>query len=81
MPGRAGAVSTVSHAFGRFWAIALAKRRTDRFQTAAELHEALFAAFANQLPSRLRNIADALTRQYPWREIDGSPTRQLARVV
>jgi hypothetical protein len=78
MPVRPGAIVTVSRDVERFFVIALAKRRTERFQTAADLHEALVAAFADQLSARLRAAADALTRQHPWREIDESPTRPLA---
>jgi serine/threonine protein kinase len=81
MPLRPSALASVSSDVERFLAIALAKRRTDRFQTAAELHEALVAAFANKLSSRLRSAADGLSRQYPWREIDTTPTRQLARAL
>ncbi|MDB4955145.1 MAG: serine/threonine protein kinase [Myxococcales bacterium] len=78
MPIRPGAIVPVSRDVERFFAIALAKRRTERFQTAVELHAALIAAFANELSAAHRVAADALTRQRPWREIDESPTRPLA---
>lgn len=55
-----------------------AKKRTDRFETATELADALTAAFANRLALRLRTKADALIRAMPWREVDTALTTQLA---
>ena len=79
MPVRPGCVAQVARDVECVLAIALAKRRPDRFQTATELSVALEAAFANELSPRLRAAADGLLRTLPWREIDTDPTRQLAR--
>lgn len=62
MPVRPSALATASRDVDRFLAIALAKSRTDRFQTADELATCLVGAFASQLPDRTRQAADALIR-------------------
>jgi len=75
---RPSALAPVDRDVDRVLAIALAKKRTERFETGSELADALTAAFANQLAPRLRTKADALIRALPWREIDTSLTAQLA---
>jgi len=60
-------------------AIALAKRRGDRYASVRELAQDLAAAFAGKLSPRSRHTADALLRTHPWREVDNAPTRQLPR--
>jgi serine/threonine-protein kinase len=79
MPVRPGAVAQLGRDVERVLAIALAKRRNDRFQTVTELATILPAAFAGELPARLRAMADGLLRSNPWRELDATPTRQIAR--
>ncbi len=76
---RPSALASVDRDVERVLAIALAKKRTDRFDTATELADALTAAFANRLAPRLRIKADALIRAMPWREVDTALTTQLAR--
>jgi len=78
-PIRPGALATVARDVERMLAVALAKRRADRFQTALELAAALPAALANRLSPELRHRADTLIRAQPWRELDTAPTRTLAR--
>ena len=70
---------TVDRDVDRVLALALAKRRGDRFATARELAEALRAAFAGQLPTLAARAADGLLRSHPWREVDNAPTRQLPK--
>ena len=77
MPIRPGALSHAERDVERVLAIALAKRRSDRFQSAGDLAVALTAAFKSELAPKLRTAADALLRNQPWREVDTSPTRQL----
>jgi serine/threonine-protein kinase len=69
-PIRPGALGSVPLDVERVLAIALAKQRTDRFATAAELADALTAAFAGRLSPRWRAKADALLRGMPWRELE-----------
>ncbi len=52
-------------------AIALAKRREDRFGSARELAAALDAALARALPMELRDRAERLVAQLPWGRIAG----------
>jgi serine/threonine-protein kinase len=78
MPVRPGSLANVDRDVERVLALALAKRRNDRFENAAQLAAALEAATTEQLATALRNRADALLRSQPWREIDTTPTRQLA---
>ncbi len=77
-PVRPGALASVSRDVERVLAIALAKRKTDRFSSASELAVALADAFNNKLDPALRSRADSLVRAYPWKELDVSPTTQLA---
>jgi len=77
MPVRPVALAQVERDVERVLAIALAKKRGDRFQSPAELTASLRAAFGNALLPALRARADALLRSLPWREVDTSPTRQL----
>jgi tRNA A-37 threonylcarbamoyl transferase component Bud32 len=72
MPVRPSALAPVTPDVERFLAIALAKRRSDRFQTAPELAAMLPLAFAGQLPVTVRAAADALARSLPWRPGDAS---------
>ncbi|MEO7091602.1 MAG: serine/threonine-protein kinase, partial [Polyangiales bacterium] len=78
-PLRPSGLATLPTDVDRVLAIALAKKKSDRFATAPELAEALAQAFANRLAPSLRVAADALIRQKPWRELDVEPpTRELA---
>lgn len=77
MPIRPGALAALPRDIDRVLAIALAKRRSDRFASAAELGAALDQAFANRLAPRWRVAADALLRHAPWRELD--PSRRAGR--
>jgi serine/threonine-protein kinase len=56
----------LSHDVERFLAIALAKRPADRFESAAQLAEAMRRAAAEELPRSLRARAQALTAEQPW---------------
>ncbi len=77
-PIRPSALATLPTDVDRVLAIALAKRKADRFGTAPELADALTQAFANRLVPSLRVAADALIRHQPWRELDIEPlTREL----
>ncbi len=78
-PIRPSSLATLPTDVDRVLAIALAKRKSDRFRSAPELAEALTQAFVNRLVPSLRVAADALIRQQPWRELDVEPqTRELA---
>ncbi len=66
MPPQPSTLAPVSRDVERWLAIALAKKRTDRFQTAAALAAALPLALANKLPAAERAAADALLRAAPW---------------
>ncbi len=79
MPIRPSGIAQVSRDVDRFLAIGLAKSPAARFQTASELASALTAAFANELPAALRDKADALVRDLPWREIDEAATKELTK--
>jgi serine/threonine-protein kinase len=79
IPTRPGALATVDRDVDRVLALALAKRRGDRYATVRELAEDLRAAFAGTLPKRSRVAADTLLRSHPWREVDNAPTKQLPR--
>lgn len=76
-PLRPGSLAALPTDVDRVLAIALAKKKTDRFQTALELAAALNQAFANKLSPVWRAAADALTRQLPWRELVTEQTREL----
>lgn len=78
-PIRPSSLAPVPGDVDRVLAIALAKRKADRFATAPELAAALAQAFSSRLAPSLRVAADALIRQQPWRELDVEPqTRELA---
>jgi serine/threonine-protein kinase len=79
MPVRPGALANVDRDVERVLALALAKRRGDRFGSVRDLGDALATAFDHDLAPRLRVAADALLRGHPWREVDNAPTRQLAK--
>ncbi len=79
MPVRPGGIANVGRDVERVLALALAKRRGDRFASVRELAGALEAAFAGTLAQRSRVAADALLRAHPWRELDDAPTRQLPK--
>ncbi|MEO6771422.1 MAG: serine/threonine-protein kinase [Kofleriaceae bacterium] len=79
MPARPSALAAVDRDVDRVLALALAKRRGDRYASVLHLGEELAAAFAGKLAQRSRVAADALLRAQPWREIDDAPTRQLPR--
>ncbi len=74
MPIRPSSLATISRDVERVLAIALAKKKAERFQTATDLAVALGDAFANKLAQPLRHRADALVRAHPWRESDMTPT-------
>jgi serine/threonine-protein kinase len=67
-PLRPSAIAPVGKDVDRFLAVALAKRRGDRFATATELATALRAAFAGGLATRVRAAGDALIKSQPWKE-------------
>ena len=73
MPVRPSVLAAVSPDLERFLAVALAKRRADRFQTPAELASAFRLACDGRLPAKLRATADALVRGLPWEPADDSP--------
>ena len=79
VPTRPSALAAVDRDVDRVLAIALAKRRGDRYASVRELAQDLAAAFAGKLSPRSRHTADALLRAHPWREVDNAPTRQLPR--
>ena len=79
MPIRPGAIAQLDRDVERVLAIALAKRRNDRFGSVKELAEVFEGAFAGRLAPRIRMAADGLLRSQPWREVDTTPTRQLAK--
>jgi serine/threonine-protein kinase len=78
MPPRPSEVADLSPAVDDVLAVAMAKRPADRFDTAAELAEALEAALAGRVALALQARADRLTLRWPWgRDVrmgeDGSP--------
>lgn len=79
MPVRPGALAHLDRDVDRVLAIALAKRRNDRFGSVKELADVLESAFVGRLAPRIRVAADGLLRSQPWREVDTAPTRQLAK--
>jgi len=67
MPARPGELADeLSRDVDRWFAIALAKSPEDRFQSGAELAEALHRALSSGLPAALTRRADALLRRWPW---------------
>ncbi|HEX7701775.1 MAG TPA: serine/threonine-protein kinase, partial [Kofleriaceae bacterium] len=79
MPIRPGAIAHLDRDVDRVLAVVLAKRRNDRFGSVKELADVLESAFAGRLAPRIRVAADGLLRSQPWREVDTTPTRQLAK--
>jgi len=79
MPVRPSAFASVDRDVERVLAIALAKRRNDRFPSVVALAAALASSAAGQLSDAHRTVADTLLRGQPWREVDVAPTRQIAR--
>jgi len=79
MPIRPGAIAHLDRDVDRVLAVALAKRRNDRFGSVKELADVLESAFDGKLAPRIRVAADGLLRSLPWREVDTAPTRQLAK--
>ena len=77
MPIRPSSIVAIPPPIEQFLAIALAKSRDARFQTATELAEAYAAADAGKLPDELRQRARSLVRQYPWAEPASEDTQQL----
>ena len=78
-PIRPSSLASLPTDVDRVLAIALAKKKSDRFATAPELAEALAQAFSNRLAPPLRVAADTLIRAQPWRELEIEPqTRELA---
>lgn len=69
-PIRPSALAALPQEIDRWCAIALAKQRGDRFQSAAELSEALGQALAGRLAPSWRTAGDALIRAKPWREVE-----------
>ena len=69
-PIRPSALAALPADVDRWCAIALAKQRGDRFQTAGELAETLGQALAGRLAPSWRAAADALIRGKPWREVE-----------
>ena len=78
MPLRPGSLATIPRDLESLLAIALAKSRDDRFQTAAELGAAYSDAERGALSETLRRRARSLHRQHPWRERDDEPTELVA---
>jgi tRNA A-37 threonylcarbamoyl transferase component Bud32 len=74
-PIRPSALGSLPTDVDRVLAIALAKSRADRFQTAADLADALGQALQNRLVPSWRVAADALIRAKPWRELEVDPPR------
>jgi serine/threonine protein kinase len=68
MPLRPSAFGPVTPQVEAFLAIALAKSREARFQTAAELAQSYAEADDNALPRELLERARMLARRYPWTE-------------
>ncbi len=78
MPLRPGAITAVPPAFEAVLAIALAKSRDLRFQTAAELATAFAQAQRAALPDELRQRARAILREHPWAEPIDEDTKLFA---
>ena len=66
MPPQPSAVTPLDPAFDLVFAIALAKRPGDRFQSADALADALLAAERGELSETLRERATKLTARWPW---------------
>lgn len=68
MPIRPSSLATISRDVERVLAIALAKKKAERFQTATDLAVALGDAFAKRLPSRFVIAPSARSRAPVERE-------------
>jgi serine/threonine-protein kinase len=68
MPLRPTALARLPRDIDLALAIALAKEPSDRFESGAELAEALEMALAGRLPERARKAGRALLAALPWRE-------------
>ena len=79
MPPRPSALAQVGAAQEAVLAIALAKSRELRFQTAIELADAWTAAEAGSLTPALRDRAKALLRGKPWAEPIEGDTKQIPK--
>jgi serine/threonine-protein kinase len=66
MPPRPSGLATLPEDADRFLAIGLAKRKQDRFETGAQMREALEQAMCNGLSAKQRKHADSLMRKYEW---------------
>lgn len=68
MPARPGALAELDPDVDAFFAVALAKQPAKRFQTAAQLCDALAAALEGKLDPALRERARALLGELSWCE-------------
>jgi hypothetical protein len=68
MPLRPSAIAKVDRSLERVLLLALAKDRSARFVSAAELVAAFDAATTGALPDELVRRARAVARQHPWSE-------------
>jgi len=73
-PRRPSEVAKLPHEVDLVLAIGMARDRSDRFRTAAELVEALRAAFAGALPAAIVERGRALERRGAWLLAMPSPT-------
>jgi serine/threonine-protein kinase len=76
MPLRPSALGAVSPHVEAFLAVAMAKPREDRFQSAGQLAAAYSAAHRNALPQDLLDRATRLLREHAWIEPDREPPRR-----
>ena len=79
MPLRPSSLAAIPRELEEVLAIALAKSKDDRFQSAAELADAYANAERGVISEALRRRARALLRQHPWREIDNDTTELVRR--
>jgi serine/threonine-protein kinase len=77
MPIRPSALGAVTSQVEAFLAVALAKSRDARFQTAADLVSAYTDADLGGMSSELRLRARAQLRQSPWQQPENAETKQL----
>jgi eukaryotic-like serine/threonine-protein kinase len=77
MPQRPRAFADVDAQLEAVLALGLAKSRSARLQTAAELVAAYTAAARGSLDDALVQRAHAILRKKPWEESDDLPTREL----
>jgi serine/threonine-protein kinase len=80
MPVRPGRLVAIPEDVERALAIALAKEREDRYESAAKFASALLAAAHTQLSPSLRDAADRLLSVLPWgAEFEDTPGSQPTR--